>query len=208
MCGRYNLTATPESIAEHFELPRLGEGYATADTLSQSLGYPTVAVFDSGNLPHVAKLLHDQFPGKPFIIAGDNDLHQELTEGRNPGKEKAEAAAKAVGGVALFPIFAPGEQAYPADLALVTPALAKAEGLLGAQKEAISQMKSFTDFNDLAIKSELGREGVERQVANVVNKIVSDHRERIETRQQQDNVQGLKLQQQQKRAARNSVVVI
>ncbi|PPC90846.1 MAG: hypothetical protein CTY34_06195 [Methylobacter sp.] len=186
----------------------IGEGYATADTLSQSLGYPTVAAFDSGNLPHVAKLLRDHFPGKPFIIAGDNDLHQELTEGRNPGKEKAEAAAKAVGGVALFPIFAPGEQAYPADLAPVTPALAKAEGLSGAQKEAISQMKSFTDFNDLATKSELGREGVERQVTNVVNKIVSDHRERIETRQQQDNVQGLKLQQQQKLATRNAVAII
>ncbi len=25
MCGRYQLTATPESIAEHFELPRLTE---------------------------------------------------------------------------------------------------------------------------------------------------------------------------------------
>lgn len=186
----------------------ISEGYATADTLSQSLSYPTVAAFDSGNLPHVAKLLHNQFPDKPIIIAGDNDLHQELTEGRNPGKEKAAAAAKAVGGVALFPIFAPGEQAYPADIDPVTPALAKNGGLSDAQKEAISKMKSFTDFNDLATKSELGREGVERQVTNVVNKIVSDQRERIETRQHQDNVQRLELQQRQKLASRNAVATI
>jgi phage/plasmid primase-like uncharacterized protein len=186
----------------------IGEGYATADTLSKSLSYPTVAAFDSGNLPHVAKLLRNQYPDKPIIIAGDNDLHQELTEGRNPGKEKAEAAAKAVGGVALFPIFAPGEQAYPADLDPVTPALAKNGGLSDAQKEAISNMKSFTDFNDLATKSELGWEGVERQVINVVNKIVSDQREGIETRQQQDNVQRLELQQRQKLASRNAVAII
>ena len=186
----------------------IGEGYATADTLSQSLGYPTVAAFDSGNLPHVAKLLRVQFPDKPIIIAGDNDLHQELTEGRNPGKEKAEAAATAVGGVALFPIFAPGEQAYPIDLDPVTPALAKGDGLSDAQKEAISKMKSFTDFNDLATKSVLGWEGVERQITNVVNKIVSDQRERIETRQHQDNVQRLELQQRQKLASRNAVAII
>ena len=53
----------------------IGEGYATADTLSQALGYATVAAFDSGNLPSVASLLRDKFPDKPFIIAGDNDLH-------------------------------------------------------------------------------------------------------------------------------------
>ena len=159
-------------------------------------------------MPHVAKLLRVQFPDKPIIIAGDNDLHQELTEGRNPGKEKAEAAATAVGGVALFPIFAPGEQAYPIDLDPVTPALAKGDGLSDAQKEAISKMKSFTDFNDLATKSVLGWEGVERQITNVVNKIVSDQRERIETRQHQDNVQRLELQQRQKLASRNAVAII
>jgi hypothetical protein len=69
-------------------------------------------------------------------------------------------------------------------------------------------MKSFTDFNDLATKSELGWEGVERQVINVVNKIVSDQREGIETRQQQDNVQRLELQQRQKLASRNAVAII
>jgi phage/plasmid primase-like uncharacterized protein len=80
----------------------IGEGYATADTLSQALGYATVAVFDSGNLPNLAKQLREKFPGKPLVIAGDNDVHLALTEGKNPGKEKALAAAKAVDGIAFF----------------------------------------------------------------------------------------------------------
>ena len=67
----------------------IAEGYATADTVSQSLGYTTVAAFDSGNLLNVAQQLREKFPHKPFIIAGDNDVHLELTEGKNPGKEKA-----------------------------------------------------------------------------------------------------------------------
>jgi phage/plasmid primase-like uncharacterized protein len=40
----------------------IGEGYATADTLSQALGYATVAAFDSGNLPNVAQQLREKFP--------------------------------------------------------------------------------------------------------------------------------------------------
>ena len=178
----------------------IGEGYATADTLSKALGYATVAAFDSGNLPHVAKQLRGQFPDKPIVIAGDNDLHLELTEGKNPGKEKALAAAKAVDGTAIFPIFAPGEQAYPANLEPVTPAKARAGELSEEQKKALAKMKSFTDFNDLAAKSGLGREGVDRQVPYIVNKLVADRQEQFEAKQQQ--VRGDKLQQQQEQSPR------
>ena len=163
----------------------IGEGYATADTLSQSLGYATVAAFDSGNLPHVAKQLREQFPNKPFIIAGDNDVHQELTEGGNPGKEKALAAAKEVGGTALFPVFAPGEQSYPSDLAPVTLSIARAGELSDDQKAAIAKMKNFTDFNDLATKSAFGRDGVDRQVRAIVDTIVERQEQALEEQQQQ-----------------------
>jgi len=105
----------------------VGEGYATADTLSQSLGYATVAAFDSGNLPYVAKQLRDRFPDKPIVIAGDNDAHLELTDGANRGKEKAQEAAKLVGGTALLPVFARGEQSYPSGLEPVTPEKVKAK---------------------------------------------------------------------------------
>jgi phage/plasmid primase-like uncharacterized protein len=183
----------------------IGEGYATADTLSKSLGYATVAAFDSGNLSHVAKQLHGQFPDKPFVIAGDNDLHLELTEGRNPGKEKALAAAKAVDGTAIFPIFAPGEQTYPANLGPVTPTTTRASDLSDEQKKAIAKMKDFTDFNDLAIKSGLGHEGVDRQVSYRVNKLVADHQQQVEVKQRQ--IQGEKLEHQQQQSPRRAATI-
>ncbi|MEK7708176.1 MAG: DUF5710 domain-containing protein, partial [Pseudomonadota bacterium] len=110
----------------------IAEGYATADTLSQALGYPVIAAFDSGNLPKVAQDLHNKYPHKPIIIAGDDDHHLESTLGKNPGKEKALEAASLVDGVAVFPVFAPSER----------------------------DSKKLNDFNDLANKSVLGIEAV------------------------------------------------
>lgn len=124
----------------------IAEGYATAATLSRSLGFATVAAFDSGNLPLVAKALHGRFPAKPVIIAGDNDQHLEAEQGINPGKVKAEEAARLTGGRVLLPIFAPGEQA--------------------------ADPKGCTDFNDLACKSRLGMEGLDRQVRPVVQSAI------------------------------------
>ncbi|ALQ51107.1 zincin-like metallopeptidase domain-containing protein [Nitrosomonas ureae] len=121
----------------------IAEGYATADTLSQALNYPVIAAFDSGNLPKVAQDLHHRYPHKPIVIAGDDDNHLESTLGKNPGKEKALEAASLVDGVAVFPVFAPGEQ----------------------------DSKKLNDFNDLANKSALGIEAVKRQVGSVVEKI-------------------------------------
>ena len=127
----------------------VSEGYATAGTLAQALGFATVAAFDSGNLPHVAKALHARFPDKPVVIAGDDDLHLMQTQGINPGREKAEEAAKAVNGKAVFPIFAPREQS--------------------------TNPKRFTDFNDLATNSVLGMDSVERQIGTVVAGQVRKH---------------------------------
>jgi len=121
----------------------IAEGYATADTLSQAMDYPVIAAFDSGNLPKVAKDLHEKYPHKPIVIAGDDDYHLESTLGKNPGKEKALEAASLVDGVAVFPVFAPGEQAS----------------------------KKLNDFNDLANKSVLGIEAVKRQVGSVFEKV-------------------------------------
>lgn len=142
----------------------ISEGYATAASNAEALGFATVAAFDSGNLPHVARALHEKFPDKPIIIAGDDDKQQEIERRHNPGRAKAEEAAQAVGGKAIFPIFAPGEQA--------------------------ADPKGFTDFNDLANKSELGREGIKRQVNIAVGKVLIDF-------SQEEKVQ--KLAQEQKR---------
>ncbi|WP_347990332.1 strawberry notch-like NTP hydrolase domain-containing protein [Methylomonas sp. AM2-LC] len=161
----------------------IGEGYATADTLSQSLGYATVAAFDSGNLPVVAKQLQEKFPDKLIVIAGDNDLHQEMTEGKNPGKQKALSAAVAVNGVAIFPVFAPGEQSYPAGIDKITPEMARNNVMSQEQSDAIAKMRQFTDFNDLATKSDLGQDGVERQVRLFVDDLVEQHQAQAQQQQ-------------------------
>ncbi|ELY5242023.1 DUF1738 domain-containing protein [Yersinia enterocolitica] len=123
----------------------IGEGYATAKTLAETLNFGTVAAFDAGNLKAVAIALHAKFPDKPIIIAGDDDQAEELARGRNPGKVFAKEAAQAVGGKEVFPIFAPGEQA--------------------------GNPKAFSDFNDLSVNSELGKRGVERQIKCVVESL-------------------------------------
>ena len=81
-------------------------------------------------------------------------MHLEQSQGVNPGRTKAREAAKAVGGKAMFPIFAPSEQAE-------TP-------------------KAFSDFNDLATKSVLGKDGLERQVKAVVSAAVEKHQANVE----------------------------
>ncbi|MDI1232516.1 MAG: DUF5710 domain-containing protein [Methylobacter sp.] len=176
----------------------IAEGFATAGSLSETLGFPTVSAFDSGNLVLVAKALHEMFPDKPIVIAGDDDKHLESTQGYNPGRSKANEAAKAVGGKVLLPIFSTGEQAYPENLEPVTPTKARAGDLSDEQKEAIAKMKSFTDFNDLATKSVLGKEGIERQVRSVVFSVIDKHQARIE--QQQEHVQ--QQEQRPRRAAK------
>jgi putative DNA primase/helicase len=149
----------------------ISEGYATAATLAQTLGFATVAAFDSGNLVPVAKALHAKYPQKRIVIAGDDDKHLELTHGINPGRSKAEEAARAVGGKVLLPIFAPNENSYPASLEAVTPQKFRKGQLSDKQHEALAKMKQYTDFNDLATKSVLGTEGVERQVRSVLDSL-------------------------------------
>ena len=163
------------------------EGYATGGVLGQKSGLGVAVAFDSGNLEAVARNLRSQFPDKPIVIFGDDDRHLPMTLGINPGRAKAEAAAAAVDGTAVFPIFAPGEASYPQSIPPITPeeykAHLKAVSILQeadrttdqhekAKNEivdetrltAIREMARFTDFNDLRVNSRLGQEGFERQV--------------------------------------------
>ncbi len=116
----------------------IAEGYATAATIHELLKDPSVAViagFDSGNLLAVASGLHAAFPLKPIVVAGDNDqrlLHRPPHI--NVGLEKATAAAAAVRGVAITPMF-------PRD-----------------------SEPSLTDFNDLASFGASYRSAIARQL--------------------------------------------
>ena len=100
-----------------------------------------VSAFDAGNVVSVARALHEAYPDKALVIAGDDDRHHRA----NRGRAKAEQAVRETGGHAVFPAFAPDERG-----------------------------KDFTDFNDLAVKSVLGQEGVKRQVVPVIERAVKD----------------------------------
>ena len=104
----------------------------------RALGKPAVAAFDAGNLVPVAQALHAKFPDKPVLIVADDDQAQERERGINPGRQKAQEAARAVGGRVVAPIFAPAEQR--------------------------DNPKAFSDFNDLAVRSVLGRDGAASQL--------------------------------------------
>jgi putative DNA primase/helicase len=58
---------------------------------------PALAAYDSGNLLSVATSIHERWPEKRIVIAGDDDHRIE----NNPGREKA--LAEAVAGVAILP---------------------------------------------------------------------------------------------------------
>ena len=99
------------------------EGFATGASIRLATASPVVIAFNSVNLPVVASALKTKYQNKKFIICGDNDLWTKRPDGSpwNPGREKAEDAAKRCFGVAAFPKF----------------------------KELIE--KKTTDFNDLYI---------------------------------------------------------
>ena len=77
------------------------EGFATGASIHEATGQPVAVAFDAGNLEAVAKSVCKLYPDAVLIVAADDD-HQ--TEG-NPGRTAAAGAAKAVGGVAVAPMF-------------------------------------------------------------------------------------------------------
>ena len=179
----------------------ISEGYATASSLSRALGFATVAAFDAGNLMHAATALHKRFPDKPVVIAGDDDRHPELTHGKNRGRMKAQEAAAATGGHLLLPIFAPGEGSYLTGLAPVTPEKYRAHqrtgiGLSKTQLAALEQMKRHTDFNDLATRSRLGKDAIDRQARAFVSDVMYQHSVRAEQHQRHGHSDKLVLVQQ------------
>lgn len=84
------------------DLVLIAEGYATAATLFEATGIPTVVAFDAGNLQPVAVAIHKRYKHARILICADDDFQ---TEG-NPGISKASAAALAVGGAWIAPQFA------------------------------------------------------------------------------------------------------
>ena len=80
----------------------IAEGYATAASAFEATGIPCAVAFDAGNLLAVAKVLAKAYKGQRLLILADDDY---FTEG-NPGVTAARAAALAVNGSSLAPVFA------------------------------------------------------------------------------------------------------
>ena len=79
------------------------EGYATGASLYEATGLPVVVAFDAGNLAHVAQGIVKAYRPGLVVVCGDDDQGTQAKTGRNPGREKARAAAARVRGVAVFP---------------------------------------------------------------------------------------------------------
>ena len=96
------------------------EGYSTGATVHEATKLPVVVAVNSGNLENVAKAIADKYPEKAILIAGDNDIKNELnklekgeklTGKENIGKIKAEEAALAAKGEVALPAFTKEELA-------------------------------------------------------------------------------------------------
>jgi putative DNA primase/helicase len=118
----------------------IAEGYATAATVHMATGLPTVMAFDAGNLKPVALALRALYPDARFAFCADDDVGEPgwgcmdcghfisaktrtykpfnvcphcssyRCESTNTGRCKATAAARLVGGVTAFPVFANREE--------------------------------------------------------------------------------------------------
>ena len=147
----------------------LAEGFATAASITEAL--PVVAsvyaCFDAGNLDPVAKALREKYPPKQIIICGDDDAGKSP----NTGRVKAQKAAGAVGGVAIFP----DEMGDYNDLA-VDSGLWYVAALLGEQLDQITRTKSTEIIPSAPISSailSLGANLDETELATAISE--SDH---------------------------------
>lgn len=88
------------------------EGYATGCSLLDHLPAPAAvcAAFNAGNLKQAALSIRKKYPKVRITVCADNDIETERKTGINPGLEKGRAAAAAVGGDVIYPIFDPGQE--------------------------------------------------------------------------------------------------
>lgn len=103
VAGGYFAIGTPDELKARGALI-VCEGYATAASLYEATGIPTVAAFSANNLRAVAVYLHGKFHEARIIVAGDVD--KSCT-----GQNAATEAAQAVSGIVALPSFTPEELA-------------------------------------------------------------------------------------------------
>jgi len=154
----------PGGMAGLQQAPALvvAEGVATAKSLQDCLGFPVVAAFAGGNLAVVVNQIHEQFTEKKVIVAGDDDRQLEFKQGINVGREKAEQAAKAVGGKAIFPVFAETETTLTDFNDLVTKSVFGKAGLSRQVKTVVAmEIEKQTDQLGQLLGHHQGRDQVQ-----------------------------------------------
>lgn len=70
----------------------IAEGYCTAATCFELLGFPMICAFSAENLFAVTELALSLYPTSPIIIFADNDRHLEAEGKPNKGRLKAQEA--------------------------------------------------------------------------------------------------------------------
>lgn len=85
----------------------LAEGYATAATVHEATGLAVACAFNAGNLPRVARLVREAFPGASLVVCADDDRETAKRSGKNPGRLAAAEVER--GGRAVVAIPAPLE---------------------------------------------------------------------------------------------------
>lgn len=101
IAGCYYIIGNPHVMPEGATVLCIAEGFATAATIFEATGYPTVVAFHAGNIGQVAKAMRDRFTGFSLILCADDDIQ---TTG-NPGLTSATEAALSVGGLLAVPNF-------------------------------------------------------------------------------------------------------
>ena len=130
----------------------IAEGYATAATLHEITGRPAIVAFNAGNLMQVARTYRQLWPDREIYIAGDND-HRRQAEGKpNVGREKAEEAAAAIGGLVLLPTFAEN------DLGSDWNDIARAQGV-DAAREQLTVAMAIAERERAVLAFAVDREG-------------------------------------------------
>lgn len=84
----------------------IAEGYATAASIHAATGATVLVAFNAGNLLPVAELARKYYPDREITICADDDHETMARTGKNPGLEKATAAAEAIGASLAIPRFA------------------------------------------------------------------------------------------------------
>ncbi len=124
----------------------LCEGYATAASLHEATGLAVIVAFDANNLAPVARALRKRYPDVRILVCADDDFATL----DNPGVDAASAAAMAVGGAWVAPVFADSRQI---DLRRRVGAVSQADRneyrrAVGEILQSAGHAKA-TDFNDL-----------------------------------------------------------